>query len=617
MYEVYSQTRPGRPYFATAVCALLLLLSLVLAALLSDSKMRGNPVDLESNSEFFPAGRVRVRMPKGWNREKTKLSTLPGVVAETRRFSSGIAGDQPTNEVAIVFRGLPRPNGIPSIDAAESIRELVGVGGQEAMIETRSEPARMGSLPAWTLEISPDTRRNNSPLHYIGRAALAPDGQIVGILLTFPHSPKQENRRLLDNMSNSLELSDIRVADKPEQIMKDTGFTFALPTDALLFVTATDNPLPVPRVRMTGGEGQTTWYLEATRVPLVASQTVDQLVEMHARTLLEQLELPSPIQTDTIGKHAVARTALTLPANANATITLWGADVGDQTGLIIVGRHEDQGEEPLQAAAEAIITGTVEPISTSLDLTQAHATAAQHIKDLATEGLHTVWADQTVETAQVFAPTITLRKEVRTYQSMIDKDSSRWWQIDVSYIAPSPAVRLNADIQEKWTIRDDVASHGGLFREVRSRRDITEYRERRLPGSDEVICELAAANQKTADWSITADSTYACEPVLIAAGAKVAHDPESRPAIFTATENYCTQPIHWTMVPIGNRPVPDSQNGETAPAVCMTRDYDPMPIVFYYDQDDSVLAVSFDDIMWQKRTAGGSNPRLEPPRRRQ
>lgn len=616
MYEVYSQTRPGRPRWAVAACALLLLLTLALAAMISTHKSRGTRVSLTREPELFPAGRLRIRMPVDWNRDKGSLSGVPGVVTEARRVAGGIAAAaQATRERVIVFRSPPRRNGIPSIDAAESLRRQLGT---ETMIESRSEPTRMGSLPAWSVEYAPDSRGATTSIHCLGKAALAPDGQIAGLVLICPRPPTEEDRRLLENMGNSLELTDLEATDQPAQVMKAAGITFMPPADARFFVATSSKPLPLPRVRLVGGEGRKTWYLEATRVPLVGGRKAAELVETHAQTLLEQTVLPSPPEIHVLGDRATAQLTLALPENAKPTLLLMGAEVDEQTGLLIIGRHEEEGEETLRAAAEAVAAGSIESIATLVDIPEAQANARRYLREISAEGLGTFWANRAVETSQLQAPLFPARQEVRSYQAISDTgDQSRWWQIKTAWLSPGPSARMAVDIQEEWRIRDDGASHGGLLVEKRGSRQALEYRERRLAGANEVVCHLGTTEAEPVSWSVPTDDTYGCEPVLIAAGARLVRDAEARPALFASTEKYSQLPARWLMIPLGEWPTPNPESTRTAPAICLIRDSDPMPIVLYYGQDDSVVAISYDNIIWQERINAGAGPRPSPtPRKR-
>jgi len=614
MYEIYTQTRPGRPRWALAACAFLLLLTILLAVWVSYSKVHGTPVALEGESRLLPAGRLRIRLPADWDRTPSRLSTLPGIVAEARRQESGIGEPAAPEEVVIVFRGIPRPHGIPSIDAAESIRQVLGI--IEPLVEQRSEPAAMGSLPGWTIEFAPDTR-SRSRLHYLGRACLAPDGQIAGILLTTFRPPTQEDLRLVDNMSASLELADLKTSDDPKALLKQAGMSFPPPPGARFFTSIRDKPLPMPRLRLAGGTGRQCWYLDATRVPLIGGRATADLVQQHALTLLEQTELPKPLQTAKIQNRPVAWLTLTLPAKTSPSLLLWGADIDENTGLLLVGRYEPDGEKALRSAAEAITAGIIEPYTSVVDIELAQATARRWLAEIAAEGLAARWTGRTSQTAQTRSPGIALRNTMRTYEVKAAKDGFKWWEINVTALPPRTAGRSTAESQEKWSVRDDAASHEELYQERGFHEAAINYKELRTPGQDQVLCELTLGDNEPVSWKVAVDDTYACEPVLLAAGAKVARDPQGRPAVFSATESFCSKAVYWIMVPLGDRALPEEQDGKTARAVCLVRDFDPWPIVFYYDETGDVVATSFDGVFWQQRveTNKDTEPKPRPQRR--
>jgi len=587
---------------------------LFLASLVCAARARGRIVTLAEKSEVFPDGRLRIRMPSDWDRTQTQISSAPGIVAEAHRLSTGVSGSKHTGETLVVTRSFPRRYGIPSIEGVEALRQTLHMlGGSDAMVELPAEPARAGSFPSWTLYLAPDERAG-AALHRLGVSALAPDGQIVSILLFIPRQPKPEDFRLIENMNADLELTGLQAADKPQQLMKDAGITFTLPAGARLFTTTNRDPLRESRVRMAGGQGRSTWYLDAVRVPLVGERQITHLVEEHALNLLEQFELPEPIHTRTLGGRSIAQINLTLPENRRPTVLLAGAEIDDQTGLLFVGRYETDGEEPLRSALEAVAAGHIDSLATTLDLAKAREVGRQHLKAIAADGLDTCWSDKSLESYLIHAPRISTRKEIRTYKSLPDREGAQWWEIQVSYLPATAGIRLTANIQERWVIRNDAASHGGTYRKLSDRDEESKYAERRLARQNEVKCESSAGNGNSASWVLPVDDTYGCEPVLIAASARVARDPQSQPAVFTASERHCPRPIYWLVVPLGQQPLPDAPAGQTAPAVRLTRDYDPMPIIIYYAEDDSVKAISFDEVLWQTRITEAANSRTPPPR---
>ncbi|HSW47408.1 MAG TPA: hypothetical protein VLM89_17730 [Phycisphaerae bacterium] len=591
MYQIYTQTRPGRPRWALAACAGLLALALILAALLSAGKTRGTPIPLQSSPTFFPAGRLSIQLPAGWTQDDSRLASIPGVVSVNRK-PGGVA------ETVIVFRGIPRPHGIPSVDATESLRDILF--SPEPMIENQSEPAFMGSLPAWTLELSPDSARSQSRLHYLGRACLAPDGQIAGVVLALAGPPTREDRRLLDNMSDSLSIKDLDAAGKPQDMMKEAGITFDPPEGARFFRSATVLKT-LPRLHMAGGDGRTCWYLSATRLPLIGSRKVAELVEQQARTLLEQLELSEPLQTATIGNRPVSWTRVTLPSNTAPSILVWGAETDEHTAILLAGRYEPEAEENLRAAAEAVIAGSISPIADVVDIDQAMETGRQHLGDLLAGGIERSWGQRSTEVFAIHSPSIVIRTKLRTYQPQVGKDGFRWWKVGSAYHRAGGLNRLPPDFEEEYLIRNDGASHGGVCRERRGHGITMVYTERRQPGGSEVLCELTHGDGKPAAWNVSVDDTYACEPILMTAGAKVAADPDRRAAIFSDTEIYCSTSVYWIMIPLGEQPLPGETDGAKARAVCLLRDCGPTPIICYYDEDDSLKAVSFEDVIWVKR----------------
>ena len=254
MYEVYSQTRPGRPRWAVAACAFLLLLTLALAAMLSANKTRGNRVSLTSESEFFPAGRLRVRMPADWNREKGKLSAVPGVVAEARRFSVD-SRPPPIPRARRSSFSEPRPAGtvfLPSMRLRASAKYWAG-----PMSMTKTSPSPPEWAPCrpgrWS---TPRTRAAAVPCSTASaEPRLHPTARSPGLSSPAPALRTKRIAACWKTWATASSCRTCRPRTNRRKLMKAAGITFTPPADARFFATTSDKPLPLPRVRLVGGEG--------------------------------------------------------------------------------------------------------------------------------------------------------------------------------------------------------------------------------------------------------------------------------------------------------------------------------------------------------------------------
>lgn len=595
--------RPGHPRWALAASALLLLIALATASVLIQHKSRTQIVPLEEESQTYPAGGLSIRLPKHWQKIEHDLD--PGFVV-------GASPSKSASELTLVFRGIPKPLGIPSVDGLDALRQGLGIAAEAI----ESKPGRIGTLPGWTaLFASPTIIAGQRRVHYLGRSAIAPDGQVLGVILMVPREPRLADRQLLDDLSRHLTLLDPTVAEEPQAIMDDARITFEPPADTRFFVR-TDRPDPaLPQLRMTGGEGLHCWFLDVTRVPLIGARTVSQLVEHYVLSALQQTSLPNPIQTSTIGNRQVAQVSIALPPAANPSMTVWCAQTDERTGLLLVGRHEPEGKSELQRVSETLIAdASVASYETIVDIAQAQKTARRWLRELSDETLSSQWTHipGLTETYSLQAPTLPLKGEVRSYQTSHDSQGRQWWEIEVTNVPLRSAISLPY-VQEKWSISDTGTGHRQWYQKEMKGHTQMVYNEDRPLGQNQVRCQLELADNQPIEWQIDVDDTFNCEPVLLQAGVKVAHDPQARTAIFSTTEACIQQPVHWIMTPLGKQKLPDPESDQSGWAVRLIRDFDPSPITLYYDDEDTLLAIALEDgILWQERIRSAGKQRGIP-----
>jgi len=592
MYQIYSMNRTGNPRWALAAAALLLLIAVALAALLIQHKRRSQIVALETSIQHYPAGGLSIRLPKDWKHIETDLD--PGYVVGVRSIDS--------NEALLVFRGIPKSLGVPSIEGREALRQGLGTEFEEV----ESSPGQIGPLPGWTCLYTLSSRSNeHQSVYYLGRSAVAPDGQILGIMLAIPRKPRQADRQLLDDLSNHLTLLDHAVADEPQKIMTETGITFDPPDDAQLFVPSDEPSITPSLLRMTGGAGLSRWYLDAARVPLIGDRAVSQLVEDYTLSTLQKISLDEPIQTSTIGNRTMAQTSWALASENGPGVSLFCAQIDEDTALMLIGRHEADGKKKLHRIAESIVAdASVKPYKTILDVAEAQTVARDWLRELSSETLSTKWNQllNRTETYALRAPTLPLFGEVCTYQRSRHGDGLACWEIEVTKVPLSPMSTAQYNIQEKWSISDSGMGHQQWYQQKIQGQPLVVYTEDRSVGENQVVCKLQLGDAPPGQRQMDIDATYGCEPILLQAGAKVALDPQAKPAIFTATEMFIPQPTYWIMTPLGEQQLPNPQSKQLARAVRLVQDYNPSPIILYYDEAETLLAIAFDHRYWKERT---------------
>ncbi len=598
MYQVYSLQCPGRPRWALVACALLLLLTVGMAAALIQRRTRAREIAL-GRSAAYPAGGLRACLPLGWTPIEADELPVGGVAGVERPPAGGPASR------LFLFRGIPRVLGLPSSECLSAVVQIAQSlsGGVPVGAQPRG-PARVGSLPGWTVATgtSVGAALLGAKWRYcLGRAAIGPGGEIVGLILHLPRPPRRDDEYLLDEVSQRMDLISASLADDPRALMMAAGITFEPPPEARFVANANKS---LPRIRMMGGQGLTCWFLDVHRVPLIGERSPAALVEDHVLAVLQDARLPGPIETTEIGKRQVARIHFSVPLSPDPSVYVLAARTDDHTGLLLVGRHEvDAAPILLNLCRSIVASASVAPYGELIDITRAQETARKWLSQIADEGLARAWGplDGGELVYTIRSPAIALGREVRTYRKRPEHGTD-WWSIVSKWEFAFPQ-GVSRDSAEKWLIRDDGAKHAGSFQRNVGGQPETTYAEQRLDRIEQVDRELhvvSGGEVISRDGGVSVDDTFACEPVLIRAGAHVARDPQRSPAVFSITETYTRTTSYWLLVPIGPAELPGPRSGESAPAVLLQRDYDPSPIILYYDQADRPLAVRFGNGQWSE-----------------
>jgi len=610
MYRVVTQQRPAPRGRAALASGVLLALCLALAAWLTAAKAQGRRVPLEDHAQVLPDARLKVRLPVGWETVRGRLERIPGVVLELQSPRSQA-------EQLILFRSTPRPNGTVWADAAQTgrqiaqlIAKLLSAGSplKTGWLLGTDTPlkagwATIGPLPAWAAAFAP-TQPDQSRLHVLVRTAIAPDGQIVGVLLTLPHYPLEEDLALLANVAGHLELLDLMAVDTPEIALRESAIVLEPPADARLFLPKTPLAAAPAPLLLQGGLRAQGWHLKVGRVPLVGARTIEQLVTDHARSARQQFDLPAKVQTYTVGDRATARLDVPSTDPSEPHLLIWSAQIDAQTALLLVGRPEPDGWESLERVSASIVANSrVTGYAETLDLERALEQGRQHLERLARAGLTTRWRDRITEGQRyvIHGPGLPIRHEVRAYEMRTGDDGQPWWTISVMYLSPSPLSALQTTMQEHWRIREDTQAHGYRHEWKHPGQPEVLYTQIHPPETNVLRRELVLGDRPPIRWEVTIDSSYGCEPVLIEVLGTLAVEDEVQPAVFTTTDTFVEDPYSWLALPLGEAPLPGGDKDRTGWLVRVLRDYDPSPIDLYFDADSRLWSINFGNLLWQQR----------------
>ncbi|GEM_PF-861976 len=594
MYQVYSIQRPGHPRWALAASGLLLVASVGLAWGLIHAKSRGTYMPLEDQSRDYPARGIRARLPSGWEAlDGARVASLPAVVA-------AVAAPEESDRVACIFRGNRQRLGVPSAHVLDVLEEAFVHLRLAGDVET--EPAMIGPFFARTVRSTAGDRIGKAPgSHFLARVAFAPDGQTFGILLLLPRKPTPRDEQLLGEMGQHLQLLTLSLDESPARLMADAGIRFDPPTKARFVKPDPPPGPPSPQLRLMSDDPATCWYLSIWRVPLLGTRTCAQLVESLALTTLRQGRLRKQPVRSTVAGHEVARLSISPDEEAQprSGAQIWCVQMDGDTALFLVGHHEAEAGPRLSEVCESIVAGvSLSGTDSLVDTSAALEVGRRYLREIAAEKLTSKWGDL-VDRRQRFVlrglAGVRLQEET-SYQVARREDGSRWWRQLTTYSLPGPLAAMAPAATDEWVVRDDASGHEGRVRWPASSGtdERIEYLETRSPGGGEVVCSLSMPQKEPRDWTLGIDDNYACQPVLLEAAAKAARDPDRHVALFSTSEVFNPH-LSWVMAnPLGELPLPGSEEDRSVAAVRLWTDYEDEPEILYFDESDHLMGMSLE-----------------------
>jgi hypothetical protein len=178
MYEVYSQQRPGRPRWALGSSAILLLITVSLAAALVHHKNGQNDVPLKPFSKAPFIG----RLPSTWQ-------IIQGDTPEDARVAlvEPTDGTHPGRRVFLFFRspsflgGVPEPGSLATRYAKQILRLYVSPNGQRKEDTVPYDtPETIAGLGATTISVQLTPPNGGPPSTCFVRVSVLPSGQAIG-----------------------------------------------------------------------------------------------------------------------------------------------------------------------------------------------------------------------------------------------------------------------------------------------------------------------------------------------------------------------------------------------------------------------------------------------------
>lgn len=600
MYQVYSQQRPGRPRWALGSSAILLLLTVGLAAALVQYKSRNEDLPLKQIS----AAGIQMKLPADWKivspgNEESPQGTL-AVASEPA--SKGSPGRH-----VLIFTAQPYPLGnrmmygkVVGLKYVAELNRGMGLATMEGDNDTSRD---LAGLPAVTVEaVGHSPSRKGFATYCLARVAVSPDGYVIGAAVLSRDARRLTAIRLLDRISQGIELPGAKPVGDPAAAMKAAGIVFRLPVGSKIIEPAVAN---LPRLMLAGGGDGDSWVIEAARTPLIGSRTPDRLLEDYALSVLQQPGLQDTIASvDLNGRKAFH---IELRSEKSASILAWCVQTAPDTALLLVGRFDGEAGKTVDGICRSIAASAeVAPYQQAMDIPKALTAGRGWMGRVTGDGMERVWGPLQEERQTYLheVPGLAFLRATTTYDR--DRPGGKWQIRDRTYAIDEGHSSRLLQSDETWEVQDK--SNGFDYKYTRNdpagRVEFT-YSESRAPGAGQVKRSLTVPNSGKRQGAVNVDEHYGCEPVLLAAGGRIAVDARRSSAVFMATETFPSETVYWTMIPLGQRAVPWDPNGAKVAAVCLQRDYDPSPIVLYYEPDGVLLGVGFEGEGWRRLVKAG------------
>lgn len=598
MHQVYSQQRPGRPRWALASSAALLLMTTLLAVGLIQHKDNAGDVALApfpATGASSAAPGVEGQLPTGWQVGRTADDAPPGtILVATEPARNDLPGRQ-----LFVYVSMPSALGLPftaARETADRIARSLAPGGSNGI--GAIGPDLIGGFPGVTVErtglYSPRVR-----LYCISRAALAPGGQIIGVALRSIQPLRGGDRRLLDKISAHLAFSGIRVVPDGQELMKAAGIEFSPPDDSR-FV---DDAPGFPRIRMMGGSGEEAWFIDVCRLRLGPDRAPQQVVEDHLLTILRQAGLPTEVEIHQSDGREVAATMASVGEQDSTVVAAAGTRTDGETGLLVSGRcgsamRDRISEWCRSLAAEAKTVA----FPGGLDLDAAREHASRLLGRLAGEGFGEPWLRQAGAQLRytVFVPGMTVGR-LHNELERERVDAGTWWRTRESLALAERRRAAQVASAETWLVEDGGSGleHQYVQLDASGRPEIT-LEERRENGENVIRRTLKVLHGGIRQGTLPIGERFVSEPVLVYLASHLARDPARSAAEFTATEMFARQPVHWLVVPLGEVELPPGGSQRTGWAVRIHRDIAVEPITLFYDDGGSLIARDIDRVVWNR-----------------
>lgn len=594
MYEVYSAQRPGRPRRSLLAAIILLLLAVGAAEILILYRERAALVQLGPRNQY-PEGQLSVCLPAGWRPVDRAVWPTGAIVGVEKEGTDG------RQKRFFVFRGPPSHNGLA---VSAGFRELVAVSrelGADVLFADRPAPASVGAFPGVTAVMGKRAGSGGVQSPFcLGRAAVGPGGELVGVVLQADEPPRRADETLVEQVAQSMELPGISLNADAQDSMAAAGISFETP-GGVRFIGPVDPE--VPRLRLMSDQAGRAWYLDVYRVPLIGRRKVADLVEDRAMSIVQEVRLREPVESfDAAGREA-ARVHLAIVSGQEPTVHLLAVKTDEHTALLMVGRFKAEAGGEVRKACESIAaTARVNSYDELVDLGSAAETARMMIQDCRKAGISSLVGrhERKRRRFEVKAPGISLGSWAESCRRSSEQNDLPWeltgrWVYQPKWLGHDRLV-----VSEGWRLAENgVRYNYALERTDGGRITIQQTEESDAEGRR--ATRIVNTSEGSRTENIELDETFACGPLLTEVCARIANGADPKPLIVSIIETFTAGAAYCVVKPIGRTSLPGSSLRSAASTVRLMVDYDPEPVLMFFDDDGELLAVSFDGRQWRER----------------
>jgi len=598
MYELYSGQRPGNPARSLIATAVLLILAVGVAKALILYRARAVSVQLGPRNEYSEA-QLAFRLPVGWGPVPSGVWP-PGAVVGVEN-----PGTEKRRMRLFVFRGIATSDSAPSEGGLRTI--LVAASALGVDTPPGREPSgSIGGFPGVTAVLVSRQRLSEGDYpFFLGSATVAPAGEAFGVLLQSEAPPGKTEQAVLDLVAASLELLSVSLDADPDKLMAAAGISFE-PPSGVRFAGPVDPG--VPRLRMMGGEREEAWYLELNRVPLVGKRTPAALVEDRALSAQEESRLSTPVEVFQTADREVARVSVAVYPDQPPALYVMAVRADPHTALLMVGRYESRADKTLRDLCQSL-AGTAKVVSFDelVDVESALNSGRRMIQEVTSEGMSAVFRERAGKKYRfrVAAPMFRLGTSIESWRLMRDNGQT-WWDITDTWTFRPAWLERDAIVRvEEYRLADDGIRYRYSLRRDDGGRTTIRKSEVRIDDLKVVRQEVGTPRGTRTDV-IEVDDTFACNPVLMEAAARLSRAPKAESVIMSGIDTFTTGTACFVMTPIGRTTLPHSDLKDSGWTVRLTADYHPSPVLLYFDDQGSLVGTSHDGLQWRERLS-------EPP----